>query len=526
MKKYLSIVIIILGLLTGCSKDTETKNINKITPLTNSNSAEAAELVKNNIVKIINKTSNGEIIGTGFFHQSGYLVTNSHIVDIKGVINITYPNGDVKEASLISNDIQSDVAILHVNKPEVKAMSFAETLDLRVTNPMYAIGYAYNLEGSATVTTGTLSAKRSAAGIEYLQSDAQVNPGCSGGPVINANGELLGMSSLASSNASIGMSISSESLSNIIEKLIKNKKVTYMTSKRPENALSSVLNEIGYEFNEIYESDSLIDDEQKENIQETDSNTNTTNIQTENDDKPLKSLTINKIALTEDQIYGQYHPTLPAGTTSVDVQAIPTNPKNSVEIYGNSSLKEGQNYINLIVKDGTGKIIFNRNYTIIVEYTPIIITSYPVPISKIIGGGHVAYDNSIKASVLSFNFGTISKDGAPVSINDFIDQSKLSYTFIDLYESITLKVYTDSRAREEAYRLVYTKTISGEELKIKASDNPKYPYILLSDIRSTFIPEDLDPINQQYILRSVIEVTFNDNKGTFSSLDYAYLDPQ
>src|SRR5574344_882087 len=92
----LLITLLIVSLLSKNEKPVEEKvievsTIETLIPLASSNSSEATELVKNNIVKIINKIDEEtNIVGTGFFDKSGYLVTNSHIVDIKGDITIEY----------------------------------------------------------------------------------------------------------------------------------------------------------------------------------------------------------------------------------------------------------------------------------------------------------------------------------------------------------------------------------------------------------------------------------------------------
>ena len=76
---------------------------------------ESLELIKEHVVKVINKVGEKEIVGTGFFIKEGYLITNSHIVDIQGDITIEYSNGKNSKAKLVSNDIVSDVAILLVD---------------------------------------------------------------------------------------------------------------------------------------------------------------------------------------------------------------------------------------------------------------------------------------------------------------------------------------------------------------------------------------------------------------------------
>ena len=219
--------------------------------LTNNNSI--LESVKSHVVRITNNIGKNKIVGSGFFVEDGYLVTNSHVVDIKGDVTIEYSDGTTSSATLVSNDITSDVAILSVKDVNALAMNFGNTLNVKIANDLYAVGYAANLEGESSITKGILSARRSMAGIEYLQTDAAINSGFSGGPLLNKNGEVVGMNSLSNDNATIGMAISSESLQNIINKLINDNNVSYLESDRPANALSSVLKEVGYEIDDLYD---------------------------------------------------------------------------------------------------------------------------------------------------------------------------------------------------------------------------------------------------------------------------------
>ena len=261
---FLVIVFFVtIGLINHNNKNIqepiEVNAIEQLYPLTTSDSSQAAELIKTNIVKVVNKIDDEtSIIGTGFFDKSGYLVTNSHLVDIQGTITIEYSDGKKSNAQIFSNDITSDIALLAVKNPKVKSMYYGETLSLKVTDDVYAIGYPYALTGEASVSKGVLSARRSAGTIGFLQSDISLNIGNSGGPLINDKAELLGINTYATENASIGMSISSESLQEIIKDLIENPIVNYLENERPSNALSVVLNEIGYEVNDLYNEDEII----------------------------------------------------------------------------------------------------------------------------------------------------------------------------------------------------------------------------------------------------------------------------
>lgn len=231
------------------------KTISTVRVLGSADESKAVTLIKNNIVKISNTINQSKIIGTGFFHESGYLVTNSHVVDIKGDIIITYPDGNKSMAKLVANDIASDVALLYVENPKVLALLFGSTISLKEPETVISIGYAFDLAGDATVTKGAFSARRSLGSIDFLQSDAAVNPGNSGSPLIDTRGYLIGMNSLSNENATINLSISSESLNVIIDKLLNDMDVTYIKGTRPENYLNRILFEVGFEISDIYNED-------------------------------------------------------------------------------------------------------------------------------------------------------------------------------------------------------------------------------------------------------------------------------
>lgn len=261
----IAISIIVISLSVGLALYLINKNDNKEN--VSSNNVDNAELqkiditttdeplnlIKENVVRVINKVDGNEIVGTGFFTEEGYLLTNSHIVDIEGDITVEYSNGKTSKANLISNEIVSDVAVLTVDEIHALAIPFGQTLNIKSTDDLYAVGYALNLKGEASITKGILSARRSIAGVEYLQTDAAINSGFSGGPLLNSKGEVIGMNSLANENATIGMAISIETLENIMHKLIDNQKANYLKTDRPTNALSSVLKETGYEIDDLYD---------------------------------------------------------------------------------------------------------------------------------------------------------------------------------------------------------------------------------------------------------------------------------
>ncbi len=528
MKRLILYIGVSMLFLIGCSKTVKTEKIEKIIPFEQGNSASAADLIKDNVVKITNVTTGGVIVGTGFFHESGYLITNSHNVDIEGKISVDFPDGSNKDAILVSNDLLSDVAILSVDNPTVKAMYFGETISLRLTNSIYSIGYAYNIEGSATITAGVLSAKRSSGGIEYLQTDAQMNPGCSGGPVINDKGELLGMASLASDNASIGMSISAESLSTAIEKLINDNKVVYLTDERPVNALSSVLSEIGYNKDHIYPNDKYI-----VNTQGTDAGNDSKDDGTSSNGGsetggsksnsgtgstktiPIKSFTINNVTIPKSDYLGGHILALPGGITSVDVKIELTDKSYTYEVTGNTGLKIGQNIIGLVVKDSKGAKVFECMYWIQIDKINTTFYSYPMPIKKIESYVHIMYDNASKQSVLAISNEFYTIDGVSLHNYEFGDPKEYGEITIDLYESVVVKMTVDTP--ENTTRLFYTKTIPGSTLKHVLFDGNDYIMIPLSEIKNSLTDKDIGIDATHYSGIVEIEYKLRENKGTYIS---------
>lgn len=373
-KKNLIIIIVCLlvavaGIVTANilikpkEEKTPTENkvdvIKKTSVLETADPAKAAELIKENIVKITNEVKGVKVTGTGFFHESGYLVTNSHVVDLKGTIKVTYNDGTETEATLVSNDMTSDIAILSVEKQKVLALTFGNTLNLKVTDELYAIGYPFALEGEATTTKGILSARRSAGGIEYLQTDMSLNTGNSGGPLINAKAEVFGMTTYATENASLGMSISAESLESIIQKLIDKKETKYLEDDRETNALSTVLTEIGHKDEDIYDEKERLDkvfDREPPKVEEPEKPVEVKPVVKKSGDNSLKELYVNGKKIDIKTYDSQYHISHLGAGKALDIKVVPNHSKATVRIQGNRDLAEGEGTIvNIFIKAENGK---------------------------------------------------------------------------------------------------------------------------------------------------------------------------
>jgi S1-C subfamily serine protease len=173
-------------------------------------------------------------LGSGFvYDRQGHIVTNHHVIEDAETIQVTFLDGNITSATVEGMDIYSDLAVIKVD-PKATTLNpvvLGSSSDLNVGEPVAAMGNPFGL--SDTLTVGivsslqrTLDATGGYVIIDIIQIDAAVNPGNSGGPLVNIKGQVVGVNSAIQSETGvftgIGFAIPSDTVKREIDDLIEN----------------------------------------------------------------------------------------------------------------------------------------------------------------------------------------------------------------------------------------------------------------------------------------------------------------
>jgi S1-C subfamily serine protease len=234
----------------------QTRHINSPSLGTNSSSNPLNTIFKqteNSVVQItsktptagvsnpVNQSSNTTTSGSGFvYDKQGHIVTNNHVVGDAKLVDVTFPDGNRYAAKVIANDVYSDIAVLQISQnnsqvqrqmlSSLKPLMLGNSSNVEVADTVIAIGNPFGL--SDAVTTGIVSGlgrsiPASVGGFSIpnaIQTDARVNPGDSGGPLLNTRGKMIGMNTAITGTNKIygiGFAIPSNTITKIVSILIQ-----------------------------------------------------------------------------------------------------------------------------------------------------------------------------------------------------------------------------------------------------------------------------------------------------------------
>jgi S1-C subfamily serine protease len=200
----------------------------------------------------------GRAQGSGFVIDSdGHIVTNEHVVDNADSVSVQFWNGNTYKASVVGSDQSTDLAVIKVDAPQsmLHPLTFGDSSNVRVGDPVVAIGSPFGLE--ETLTAGIVSAvhRQMQAPNNFtindsIQTDAAINHGNSGGPLLDSSAEVVGVNAQIApgntGNVGVGFAIPSDTVKSIVDTLISSGKVEHAyLGVSVQEIPSTVANQLG-----------------------------------------------------------------------------------------------------------------------------------------------------------------------------------------------------------------------------------------------------------------------------------------
>lgn len=220
--------------------------INKNVTITDNGIAEAVDKLYDATVVIgAYKEGNLGSSGTGFVYKTegkyAYIITNHHVIDGASSVKVKFTNDKIENVELVASDKYADIAVLKIEKDKIISVaSLGSTEKARLGDTVFTIGGPLSDEYSWTVTRGIVSGKDRLVEVSVtnansadwvmsvIQTDASINSGNSGGPLANANGEVIGVTNMklvSSGVEGMGFAIPIEDAVNYADQLIKEGKI-------------------------------------------------------------------------------------------------------------------------------------------------------------------------------------------------------------------------------------------------------------------------------------------------------------
>ncbi|ACN98589.1 trypsin domain protein [Sulfurihydrogenibium azorense Az-Fu1] len=241
--KLIVLTIILLSVLSSCEKKKEKDVYERLQERVEGVIKDTTPSIVTIFTKpkqnqqILFKDFEDESVGSGFVFKKTqtyiYIATNAHVIEKANQVFVRFYNDRVMKAEIVGIDNPTDIAVLrlklnHLNK-NVKTLQFENIENVRPGMFVLAAGSPYNL--GHTYTFGIVSALDREVGISeiegYIQTDAAINPGDSGGPLLNLDGKVVGMNiATVQSGQGLGFAIPSDVVNDVVNQLIKYGKVS------------------------------------------------------------------------------------------------------------------------------------------------------------------------------------------------------------------------------------------------------------------------------------------------------------
>lgn len=241
--RYIYVSLVLILILSSCEKKKEKDVVeyiqNRISFIVNQTSKSVVTVYNkhNENVKFLpDRPFDDESVGSGFVIKKDmrylYIATNAHVIEKNQTIKVKFYNKKTYRAQVVGLDEKTDIAIIKVpltnSIKDVPSMKFSDIDSIKIGNFVLAVGNPYGL--GITYTFGIVSATDRTVGIsqfeDYIQTDAPINPGDSGGPLLDMNGKVIGMNiATVQTGQGLGFAIPVDILEYISSQIIKYGKV-------------------------------------------------------------------------------------------------------------------------------------------------------------------------------------------------------------------------------------------------------------------------------------------------------------